>query len=400
MVNPGMARLLTEYLRLASKKYRKLRVIYMYWWPDVPRDPFVDMMRGAGIVNLEVHEEYIMASPRFGAKLGWKGASLFRAFIHNIRTINRLAGYLKREKVDVIHFILTDYQANYTIAKAGRIAGVPYIVLSFTGISPPNTKRKRFFNRLTDKMLDRVITASAIDAKTATEEAFPTAPKTVCTGFGLAPNLFAGGNVNPQKIREEFNIPPGAPVIGTTTRIAPGKGQDHLIRALPMVVEKYPDIRVFILGGRYDKDQPYTGELMSLAKELGVDKNVIFTGERTDAPDIFACYLFAVHFPDYDHLPFGVLECGAMSIPTIGTAVGGVPEIIDDGKTGVLLDTHDTEKMSEAIISLTGDEGKRKRMGDAMREFVLRRYDLGALVERVGSLYGDLIKGEVKDVYE
>jgi glycosyltransferase involved in cell wall biosynthesis len=296
--------------------------------------------------------------------------------------------------------ILTEYQAHYTIAKAGRMAGVPHIVLSFTGVAPPNTRKKRMINKLTDRMLDRIITASEIDMQKATEDAFPTAGKTICRGFGLAPDLFSLGELHPEKIRDEFSIPENAPIIGTTTRIAPGKGQDHLIRALPKVMERFPDVRVFILGGKYDPDQPYTGELMHLAEEQGVMKNLIFTGEREDTPDIFANYRLAVHLPDYDHLPFGVLECGALGIPTIATAVGGITEIISDNKTGILLPAPDPDPVAEAVISLMTDDDRRKRLGAAMRGFVLRRFDLDALVDRVNRMYNDLLAGEIKEVYD
>ena len=399
-VNPGMARLLVEYLRKASKKYKQLKVIYLYWWPDVTPDPFVDMMRNAGIDNLEVFTDHMMASPQFGAKLGWKGASIFNAIRYNWKVMRRLAKLLRRENVDMMHLILTEYQAHYLLTKAARMAGVPHVVLSFTGVAPPNTKKKRYFNRLTDRMLNRVITASEIDRTTAAHEAFPTAGTSICRGFGLAPNLFMGGELHPEKIRGEFNIPDDAPVIGTTTRVAPGKGQDHLLKALPKVIEKIPDLRVFILGGRYDPDQPYTGELKDIAAKEGITNNLIFTGERNDAPDIFANYMFAVHLPDYDHLPFGILECGALGIPTVATSVGGIPEIISNGETGILVDNHEPSTIADAISSLLADGERAKSLGGAMRKFVMNRFNLDALVDRVRRLYKDMLNGKIKDVYE
>ncbi len=399
-INPGMARLLVEYLRKACKKYKHVIVLYVYWWPDIPRDLFVSMLLESHIENLDVVEETIMASPQFGAKLGWKGASIWRAMLYNWKSMGRIAQFLKREKVDVVHFILTEYQAHYLVARAARIAGVPKVILSFTGVAPPNTKKKRYFNRMTDRMLDLVVTATGIDMVTAARDAFPTVGKSICRGFGLAPNLFNMANLHPERIREEFGIPSDAPVIGTTTRVAPGKGQDHLICALPKVIKKYPSLKVLILGGRYDPDQPFTGELKELAEKMGVTDNIIFAGERQDAPDIFANYLFAVHFPDYDHLPFGLLECGALGIPSIATPVGGIPEIIEDNKTGILVNTDDPELVADEIIKLLADEEHRRNLGNAMREFVLRRYNLDALVDRVYRLYADLLKGEVRDVYE
>jgi glycosyltransferase involved in cell wall biosynthesis len=221
----------------------------------------------------------------------------------------------------------------------------------------------------------------------------------VVHGWGLAPNLFDLDKANPQRIRDELGISADTPLIGSTTRIAPNKGQDRLIRALPKVVDKYPNLVCVILGGRYDADQVYRGQLEALARELGVDRNVRFLGERMDTADIFAAYDVAVHLPDVDYLPFGILECMALGKACLCTRVGGISSVITDGVTGTLVDVENPNGIVAKLLGLLADPTLRKRLGDAARIEVLERYDLDLLVERVKRMYGDSLEGRLKQEY-
>ena len=243
-----------------------------------------------------------------------------------------------------------------------------------------------------------MLLASRADESGANEY-FPRSGKTVVHGWGLAPDLFRLQNVNPRKIREELGISESTPLIGTTTRVAPKKGQETLIHALPSVVRKFPELKCVILGGRYDVDQPETDRLKKIAEELGVQENAIFLGERDDTADIFAAYDVAVHLADHDYLPFGVLECMALGKACLCTGVGGIPEIISNGETGILVDAGYPEKAGVELIRLIENPGLRDEIGSNARKFVLERYDLDRLVVRVGKMYEDAIKGEIGEVY-
>src|SRR4030042_3166224 len=74
-INPGMRNLLLEYLKRASPRYKAVHVMFCYWWPGIDREPFVGMVNSLGIGNLKAWEFSIMASPSYGRRLGWRGAS-------------------------------------------------------------------------------------------------------------------------------------------------------------------------------------------------------------------------------------------------------------------------------------------------------------------------------------
>ncbi|HDS30581.1 MAG TPA: hypothetical protein ENN67_05995, partial [Firmicutes bacterium] len=246
-INPGMRRLLLEYLKIAAPRYKAVHVAFCYWWQGIDREPFVDMVNSLGVKNLSAREFTIMASPAYGRKLGWKGANWFNALNSTFREIRRMADFFGEIEADIVHIILTEYQAHYAFAKAARMAKVPARLLSFTGVAPTNPRFRGFVNKITDKNLSGVLLASSADSSGA-REYFPTAFQSIVHGWGLAPDLFRLENVNPGRIRKEFNLGDNSRFIGTTTRIAPLKGQETLIRALPEVLKHFPELKVAILG--------------------------------------------------------------------------------------------------------------------------------------------------------
>ncbi len=398
-INPGMRRLLCEYLRRAAPNYEAVHVMFCYWWPGIDREPFVDMVNSLGVPNLNAHEFSIMASPSYGRKLGWPGANWPNALRTTFREIGDIAESLREMDADLIHIILTEYQSTFAFARAAKLAKVDARLLSFTGVAPTPARFRRCVNRITDRNLTGVLLASKADIPGA-EEYFPRSPKSVVYGWGLAPDLFRLEKVDPAGIRRELKLGPDDLLIGTTTRIAPNKGQETLIRALPDVLASCPRLVCAILGGRYDADQPWKKRLEELADELGVSGNVRFLGERTDAQDIFAAYDVAVHLADFDYLPFGVLECMALGKACLCTDVGGIPEIVRDGETGLLVGPGDSRAASEALMRLLADRDLRLRLGKNAQRFVLERYDLDRLVETVKGMYADALAGILKPEYE
>jgi len=397
-INPGMRNLLLEYLKTASPNYKAVHVMFCYWWPGIDREPFVDMVNSLGIPNLKAHEFSIMASPSYGRKLGWPGANWPNALRTTFREIGRMSKFLREINADLIHILLTEYQASYAFSRAAKLAGVKSILLSFTGLAPTEPRFRKYVNSLTDKNLTGVLLASKADTEAAREQ-FPKSKFTVVYGWGLAPDLFRLEKVNPIRIREELGLSETSLFIGTTTRIAANKGQETLIRALPKVIDKYPNLICAILGGRYDSDQGEQKRLENIAHRLGIWERVKFLGERQDTPDIFAAYDVAVHLADYDYLPFGILECMALGKPCLCTDVGGIPEIIREDETGMLVKPGDVDAASNALVTLFEDVWLRKRLGASARKLVFERFDLGRLVERVREMYVDSIDGKLKDEY-
>jgi glycosyltransferase involved in cell wall biosynthesis len=397
-INSGMRYLLIEYLKRASKKYKAVHVMFCYWWPGVEAEPFVKMVNDLNIDNLRAWEFSIMASPAFGRKMGWAGASWYKSLTSTFDEIRIMKNFLVKIDADLIHIILTEYQASFAFARAAGQAGVDCRLLSFTGVSPVPAQFRKLINRITDKYLTGVLLASEADKDGAIDQ-FPTTKKSIVHGWGLAPDLFNMQTANPGKFRAEIGIDDNTPLIGTTTRIAPNKGQETLINAMPELLKKFPNLKCVILGGRYDKDQPETDRLKTVARHNRCADSVLFLGERDDAPDIFAAYDVAVHLADFDYLPFGVLECMALGKPCVCTNVGGIPELITHGDNGLLVHPGNYEDAAVAISFYLENPGEMDRTARRAREFVLNRYDLDKLVDRVERMYADAMMHQLKEMY-
>jgi glycosyltransferase involved in cell wall biosynthesis len=194
-------------------------------------------------------------------------------------------------------------------------------------------------------------------------------------------------------VRSELGLTPDTPVIACAARLFRGKGQDQLIRALPAVRREFPDVRLLIIGrdDRQAMRTSFTEELKGLARELAVSDSVVFTGQRSDMPAVMAAAdLFAL---PSDEEPFGLVfaEAMAMKKPVVALDNGGTPEVVDDGKTGLLSARGDAAALASNILTLLRDSALRARMGEAGRRVVEQRFTAARMAADVGRVYHSII---------
>jgi glycosyltransferase involved in cell wall biosynthesis len=164
------------------------------------------------------------------------------------------------------------------------------------------------------------------------------------------------------EVRREFEIPPDARVVGTIGRLNEVKCQDLLIRSFGRVRGRDARARLLIVG-----DGPKRADLDRLVGELGLSGSVHFAGYQAhperylQAMDVFALTSRA------EGLPLAILEAWAAGLPVVSTRVGGIPMVLEDGRTGLLLDSGDEDALAASLIRLTGDEDLRRRLGEAGR---------------------------------
>jgi len=196
-----------------------------------------------------------------------------------------------------------------------------------------------------------------------------------------------------ERFREHYGIPGSARVILYTGRLAVNKGLHYLVEAAPVIVREFPDT-IFVLAG---DDQGMGDKLERLAREKGVAEKVIFTGHIHDDAlftDAYgACDVFVLP-SEYEAFGIVLLEAMACGKPCVGTRVGGVPEVIEDGRTGLVVEYADTGKLAEAIIRLLGNEEERREFGERGRLRVRERFTWEKVVDRIERVYM-----EVADMY-
>jgi glycosyltransferase involved in cell wall biosynthesis len=192
-----------------------------------------------------------------------------------------------------------------------------------------------------------------------------------------APPPATGGDV-----RAELGIAPGAPVIGTVSVLRPQKALDVLLRATQALLPEFPALMVLIAG---EGDRRFA--LEDLAKELGIEDSVIFLGVRTDVPDVLAALDVAVSSSDFEGSPLSVMEYMEESKPVVASAVGGIPDLVQDGVTGALVPPREPQRLAEAIARLLANPAESSQMGQRGRELRRERYSIDATVSHLSELY-------------
>ncbi len=186
-------------------------------------------------------------------------------------------------------------------------------------------------------------------------------------------------------LRLKLGLPTNAPIIGTITRFHPVKGNQYLMEAASSVLKEFPEA-LFVLVG----DGPLRGELEEQTRRLGIKDWVQFLGFRQDVAEILAAIDIKVLSSLSEGLPNALIEAKAAGCAIVATRVGGVPEIVTDGHTGLLVPSGDPEALADRIIYLLKNPAERRRLGEAARKDS-RRHDIRSYVAKLEKLYEELV---------
>jgi glycosyltransferase involved in cell wall biosynthesis len=171
-------------------------------------------------------------------------------------------------------------------------------------------------------------------------------------------------------------------IVGLVGRLVDGKGGALLLHAAVSVLATFPQTKFVFIG-----DGPLRAEWEALANRLGIRRSVVFTGTRNDMPEVYAS-LDVVVLPSVDEgTPMSVLEAMAAGRPVVASRVGGVPDLIVPGVTGLLIDSGDSEALSTAIVQLLEDPALAHRLGENGRLQVARRFSSRAMAKSYIALY-------------
>ena len=195
-----------------------------------------------------------------------------------------------------------------------------------------------------------------------------------------------------EEIRLRHGIPLNARLIGVLGNIKPWKGQETAVRALPAVLSSHPDIYCLLVGDVAEGDRPYFQKLEKLAASFGVSDRVIFTGYTSDVAGYMSALDVVLH-TSIDPEPFGRVLIEAMSLkkPLVGAAAGAVPEIIDEGKTGLLFLPGDAEDLAACIIRLLDTFEDAKLMGTAGLDRLNRLFHIDVNVTKTQDYYSEIL---------
>jgi glycosyltransferase involved in cell wall biosynthesis len=290
----------------------------------------------------------------------------------------RLARVLKRLKPDVLHAhdAHATAMASLALSLGGSATKAPALVVSRR---VDFHLRGNSFSRWKHRQVDCFIAASdAIRQMLVADGVPPDRTLTVHEGIDIE-HVLAAPEVN---VHETFYMPHGAPLVGNVAALVPHKGQRHLIEAAHLVVQEIPDARFVILGEGELREQ-----LERQVRDYHLEKHVLLPGFRTDVLGCMKGFdLFAMSSVT-EGLGTALLDAMACSLAIVATRAGGIPEIVQDGVTGVLVDPRDHKAMAREIVGLLRDESRRTRMGDAGRVRVGELFTVERMVAQTAAAY-------------
>lgn len=197
-----------------------------------------------------------------------------------------------------------------------------------------------------------------------------------------------GGNQTKEHLRQNLNIDPDMLVLTIVANLIPYKGHRDLLNALAIAARNLgTNWRLLIVG----RDDGIGGELADLAKSLGIGGHIMFLGSRTDVPDILRASDIGLLCSHEEGFSNAVLEGMACGLPMIVTRVGGNPEAVVDGATGLVVAPHDPAGLAAAICQLAGAPQTRQQFGFAGRRRVVENFSLDSCVDRYEALYEGLL---------
>jgi glycosyltransferase involved in cell wall biosynthesis len=299
----------------------------------------------------------------------------------------RLAKFIRRSKVDLVH--TNSLKADVIGGIAGRLARCPVIWhvrdrIDGDYLPAPAVRAFRFLCRWIPYF---VIANSGATLRSVYPDAPPrdAVPSSIRRRGQCAvvhdgtPWPFPGVSTSPRE---------GLVRIGLIGRISPWKGQNIFLRAAALVHQNFPNARFFIVGSAMFGEAEYDREVRSLTESLGISGVVTFTGFRSDVQNVIADMDLIVH-ASITGEPFGqvIIEGMAAGKPVIATNGGGVPEIVEDGKTGILVPMGDVQAMAAGISRLLAEPALAAEMGARGRERVRNHFTIELKARKVEAVY-------------
>lgn len=294
------------------------------------------------------------------------------------RNYGRFRDFLRREKVDIIHT-----HANWDAvvpAVAARLSGVPVALMTWHLPSP--FKDRRGGDLMMSLLYKRMIAISASVRDRHVAHGIPP-DRIEVIHHGTDTAAFRAITQSADAVRAGLGLPPGAVAVGIVGRVSNEKGHDDLLEALRLLRGVRPDLYIVIVG-----DGAETPRLRQAASDKGIADRVIFAGYRDDVNNAINA-LDMVAVPSVWHEPCSAVIQQAMALckPVIGTRMGGTPEMISEGETGLLVPPHDPAALAGAISALAADPARRRQMGDAGSVRAEALFTLSHMIDRVEALY-------------
>lgn len=312
--------------------------------------------------------------------------------VQDLVAILKLWGLIRRLRPHIVHTQTS--KAGVIGRLAARLAGAPIIIHTahafpfHSNLRPAVRWRyiviERWMARLTDLI---IVDTESVRSDGLRERVVHAQEKLVTVPMGLDLQKFSPSKSGPGNLRAALGVSPRSLVVGTVARLVPDKGMDCFLEMAVRILAVRQDAIFMIVG-----DGPIRGALQQRAGELGIMPYVLFLGHRDDVRDLMEAM-------DVFVLPtkregFGVVfaEAMAMGKATVGSLIGPVAEVVENGVTGYLVPPDDAQGFAERVIELLADEQKREEFGAAGRRRVERYFNETRMCDSIEGHYRKLLE--------
>jgi glycosyltransferase involved in cell wall biosynthesis len=325
---------------------------------------------------LPINEFVFTSNPLLLVRQAWR-------LTGNILAVQRL---IREQGIDLVH--VNSFKVAPPYAIAARSLGIPCI-WHCREILMTTPFRKRVLAAMIRSLPNRVIAVSEACAAQF-RRAGRGNTKIHVIYNGIDSEAFQA-QADGEEVRRELGLAADTPLVGCVGQLIPWKGQDDFVRVAAKVLSALPEARFLIVGREVDSHRFFRASLEELASSLGIEDHVIFTGFRQDVPSLMASMDVFLHCAvQPDPLPRVILEAMALGKPIVATSSGGLPEMIEGGKSGILARPRDVDSLAQGTVSLLSDRKLAAQMGRLARQRVEERFSLTQHVEAVTQLYGEL----------
>ena len=299
----------------------------------------------------------------------------------------RLARHIVRRNVQIVHAY--NFYGNVFAIPPARLTA-PVTIASIRDRAPYLTAMQKRVQRFACQFADCILVNADAVKDWLMDEGYD-ASKIAVIRNGVDLSRFDNPPA-PVTLRRELGMADDTPLVGVISRLTRLKGLEHFLEAAASVKAQYPAARFLIVGETSPMDRDYLGELQRYAERCGVAGDVIFTGLRGDVPAVLASLTVSVMPSLNEALSNVVLESMAGGAPTVATRVGGTPEAIVDGVTGVLVPPADSSALADAIVHLLRDRQLAAHLGQAARARIADHFSVRRMVRSTEDLYIDLLE--------
>ncbi|CAL94939.1 glycosyltransferase family 4 protein [Azoarcus olearius] len=296
----------------------------------------------------------------------------------------RLRRLIQHEKPDLVH-VHSRRGADLWGGLAAALSGTP-CVLSRRVDNPES----RAVAAVKYPLYDRVITISEGIREVLRDAGVPRA-RLACVRSAIAPRPWLR-DYDKAGFRAALGLAPNTPVIGMVAQLIERKGHRYLLAALHEVLPRHPGLQVLIFGRG-----PLEDALRVQIAEQGLAGNVRLMGFADNLPEVLGCLDVVVHPADMEGLGVSLLQASTAAVPILASRVGGIPEAVRDGETGLLVPPGDVGSLAGALNRLLDDPLLRARMGDNGRALMLREFSVDAMCEGNLAIYRDVLSAALPD---